>query len=123
MVYSQKSQYQDTCIVSGIIYCCNFAEADHQIPWSRSSPKVANEQNQGVHIPLIPLRTRTKTGVSRASLKYEASDHIKRLARPRPMQKADDEKKCFSVKPLSLVYKPSLRIQQLSMPKIREEKM
>ncbi|CAI6367605.1 unnamed protein product [Macrosiphum euphorbiae] len=55
-----------------------------------------------------PLPPRNKTEVSLAALKYEASEHIKRLAKHRPTPKVDDEKKCFMVKPLSLIYKPSL---------------
>ncbi|XP_015367292.1 PREDICTED: uncharacterized protein LOC107164110 [Diuraphis noxia] len=98
-----------------------FRETDHQIPRSVKGPYVAKGRNQVVRPP--PRTKTTTTGVSRAALKYEASDHIKRLAKHRPMPKADDQNKYFSVKPLSLVYKPSLRIQQLSKPRIREEKM
>lgn len=105
-----------------MIPSCYFAEADHRIPWSRNRPNVVNEKNQVVQPPPLPPQSKTSTGVSRAALKYEASDHIKRLAKHRSMPKAVDEKNCFSVKPLSLVYKPSLRILQLSKPRIRQEK-
>jgi len=101
--------------------CC-FTEADHRIPWSRSRPKVADGKSQVVHPPPIPPRTKTSTGVPCAALKYEASDHIKQLAKHRPTTKAVDDKKCFLVKPLSLIYQPSLRILQLSKPRIRENK-
>ncbi|KAL4119400.1 hypothetical protein QTP88_012209 [Uroleucon formosanum] len=97
-------------------------EAEHRIPWSRNIPKVAKGKSQVVHPPPPPPRTKTSTGVPCAALKYEASDHIKQLAKHRPMKKAVDEKKCFLVNPLSLVYQPSLRILQLSKPRIREEK-
>ncbi|XP_060879634.1 uncharacterized protein LOC132951729 isoform X2 [Metopolophium dirhodum] len=99
-----------------------FRGVDHQIPWCKKGPNVPNDKPQVVcgHPP--PLPQRNKTGVSRAALKYEASEHIKRLAKHRPTPKVDDEKKCFMVKPLSLIYKPSLRIQQLSKPRIREVK-
>ncbi|XP_003242536.1 uncharacterized protein LOC100573479 [Acyrthosiphon pisum] len=98
-----------------------FRGVDHQFPWCKKGPNVPNEKTQVAWSQLPPLPTTNKTGVSRAALKYEASEHIKRLAKPRPKAKVDDEKKCFMVKPLSLIYKPSLRIQQLSKPRIRED--
>lgn len=103
------------------VYTCYFAESDHRIPWSRNRKIVAIGKNQVVNPPPPPpTRTKTSTGVARASLKYEASDHIKKLAKHRTMPKVVEEKNCFSVKPLSLAYKPSLRILELSKPRIRE---
>jgi len=102
-----------------------FTEVDNQIPWSKKGPNVPNEKPKVVirQTPPLPAPpTRTKTGVSQAALKYEASEHIKRLAKHRPKPNAEDENKCFSVKPLSLIYKPSLRIQQLSKPRIHTVK-
>ncbi|XP_022161003.1 uncharacterized protein LOC111027087 [Myzus persicae] len=97
-----------------------FREVDPQIPWSKKGPKVQNEKPQVVIPTQPPLPPRTKTGVSRAALKYEASEHIKQLAKHRSKPKVEDENKCFLVKPSSLIYKPSLRIQQLSKPQIRK---
>ncbi|XP_008185814.1 uncharacterized protein LOC100569815 [Acyrthosiphon pisum] len=97
-------------------------ETDHRIPWSRNHPNVATGKNQVVNPPPPPPRTKTSTGVACGSLKYKASDHIKKLAKHRPMPKVVEEKNCFSVKPLSLVYKPSLRILELSKPRIRDKK-
>ncbi|CAI6368165.1 unnamed protein product [Macrosiphum euphorbiae] len=96
-----------------------FREVDHQIPWCKKGPNVPKEKPQVVCVQQPPLPPRKNTGVSRAALKYEASEHIKQLAKHRPTPKVDDEKKCFTVKPLSLIYKPSLRILQLSKPRIR----
>ncbi|XP_060860513.1 uncharacterized protein LOC132937920 [Metopolophium dirhodum] len=97
-------------------------ETDHRIPWSRNRPNVATGKNQVVNSPAPPPpRIKTATGVACSSLNYKASDHIKKLAKHRPKPKVVDEKKCFSVKPLSLVYKPSLRILELSKPRIHEK--
>ncbi|KAL4148424.1 hypothetical protein QTP88_002669 [Uroleucon formosanum] len=93
-----------------------FRGVDNQIPWSIKGPNFPNEKHQVVNHQPPP---RTKTGVSQAALKYEASEHIKQLAKHRPKPKVGDENKCFLVKPLSLIYKPSPRIQQLSKPRIR----
>jgi len=115
-----NTQYQGTYMVTNT---CYFAETDHRIPWSRNRPNVATIKNQVVNSspPPPPPRTKTSTGVACSSLKYKASDHIKELAKHRPKPKVVDEKNCFSVKPLSLVYKPSLRILELSKPRIHEK--
>lgn len=98
--------------------CCTvtyFTDVNRKIPWCKKGPKAPNNKVQVIKPP--PQPAKTKTGVSRAALKYEASDHIKRLAKQRPLPKNDDEKKFFSVKPLSLIYKPSPRIDELAKPR------
>ncbi|CAI6368548.1 unnamed protein product [Macrosiphum euphorbiae] len=95
---------------------------DHQIPWCTKGPNVPNEKPQVVRGQQPPLPPRKNTGMSHAALMYETSEHIKRLVKDRTTPKVEDEKKCFTVKPLSLVYKPSIRIQQLSKPRIRQVK-
>ncbi|XP_025192108.1 uncharacterized protein LOC112592300 [Melanaphis sacchari] len=93
-----------------------FQEIDHQILWYKKTPSSFDKKIIVIHTP--PQHTKTESGVSRAALKYEASENIRRLAKPRSIPKTDDEK-CSSVKSSSLVYKPSLRILQLSKPRTR----
>jgi len=99
--------------------CCYtityFTEVNRKIPWCKKGPKAPDDKVHVIRPP--PQPARTKTGVSRAALKYEATDHIKRLAKHRPIPKKDDDKKFFSVKPLSLIYKPSPRINELAKPR------
>ncbi|KAE9532983.1 hypothetical protein AGLY_009411 [Aphis glycines] len=95
-------------------------KVNRKIPWCKKGPKAPDDKVQVIRPP--PLPARTKTGVSRAALKYEATDHIKRLAKHRPIPKKDDDKKFFSVKPLSLIYKPSPRINELAKPRHRNVK-
>ncbi|KAE9536521.1 hypothetical protein AGLY_007310 [Aphis glycines] len=97
-------------------------KVDPQIPWCKKGPNAPNNQVKVINPTNKPLAV-TKTGVSPAALKYEPSDNIKRLAKHRRVHKADDDKQCFSVKPSSLIYQPSPRINQLSMPRIRNREV
>jgi len=70
--------------------------------------------------PVIPKKI---TGISKAALNYNASDRIKNLAKPRSLPKTEtiDKQPRVTIKPQALAYKPSLRIQQLALPKRRIE--
>ncbi|XP_025201826.1 uncharacterized protein LOC112599223 [Melanaphis sacchari] len=89
-----------------------YLHVDYQITWCNKGLDPPDTKIQVILCP-SPQRATTETGISCAALKYEASENIKLLAKPRPIPKTDD-KKCFSVKPLSLTYKSSLRYLQLS---------
>jgi len=112
-----------TIHISISLYCTYlFTEVDPQIPWCKKGPNAPNNQVKVINTTTQPSPI-SKTGVSRAALKYEPSDNIKRLAKHRIIPKVEDDKQCFSVKPLSLIYKPSPRINQLSMPRIRNREV
>ncbi|XP_025191894.1 testicular haploid expressed gene protein-like [Melanaphis sacchari] len=89
-------------------------EVNSTIPWCIKGPDPLKRTMQVISPP--PPRATTETGVSSSALRYEASENIKRLAKPRKIPKKED-KECFTVvKPLLLNYKPSLRILQLAKP-------
>jgi len=70
-----------------------------------------------------PVLPNTISGISKAALNYNASDRIKNLAKHRsmPITKPIEKKICNVIKPQALAYKPSLRIQQLALPRTRIE--
>ncbi|XP_025205942.1 uncharacterized protein LOC112602204 [Melanaphis sacchari] len=92
-------------------------KVDNQIPRCKKGLNFFKKEIKVVNPP--PQLAKTESGVTRAALKYEASENIKRLAKHRPTLRVVDDKKSFSVAPSSLNYKPSLRIDQLSKPRIR----
>eukprot|EP00102_Acyrthosiphon_pisum_P022520 XP_016659730.1 PREDICTED: uncharacterized protein LOC100569661 [Acyrthosiphon pisum] len=99
-----------------------YRDVRRPLPWFTKGLSTSRKTTtRVVHPP--PVLPNARTGVSQAALKYKATDRIKKLAEHRSVPKmySFDERLCFSVKPHTLTYSPSLRIRQLAMPRNHSE--